>query len=146
MLINKQHFWSIDSTQLNYFRQNGLCLLFESNNKLARSLYCFYFHNIDKSLFGFEQKDTYMQETVVHSKILIGPGIFLQSNYLYFKYNVLLYIYFVLFKTRSLSNSTDNNRACSSSFDVGQKPVPARPVFSNIDPQRFDELKCICWM
>ena len=33
--------------------KNGLCLLLESNNKLARSLYCFYFCNINKSLFWF---------------------------------------------------------------------------------------------
>ena len=80
-------------------------------------------------------------------------GIFLQYNYLYFKYDVLCLFVLLIVPQRpeistwwctcnasSLRNSTDNNRACLSPSNA--RPVPARPVFSSIDR----ELKCIRWL
>jgi len=51
MLINKQHFWSIDSTQLNYFRQKWIVSALGIKQQTGPLTLL---HNIDKSLFGFE--------------------------------------------------------------------------------------------
>ena len=81
MLTNKQQFWLVNRTQLSYFTQKWGCF-YSWNQTTHCHTHCvvFIFSNI--SPFGFEQ-NTYVQETVVHSNILIGPGIFQYfSNYL----------------------------------------------------------------